>query len=401
MAKQMELTSHVIVSQGLPIGFEKYRMQAWVENVNDFLRADGSEVSLFTCGNSKESFGSRGVNFLVSKRLKMLNDPFSPDIPFRILLGKKPSIAIIHGFQHLLTLTSLAICSMRRIPVLIIVHGLYPNTSKILALRDALLKLLLHVFRKNYLMIAVTHYDRQLLLEQWQLPSDRIRVARGFLYVNQKELQEIERMRTNVKRSNGEAPSRVTFLFMGRLDHDQKRVDHLIRLFHSFLIKSKAQNAELVIGGTGPLKTFLQGVVEKLKLQENVRIIGAVTEKEKWQNYLDSTALVLTSRFEGMPRVIFEAFAAGKTVVVPNVCGLKEVVRNGVNGYLYDSDEEFLDVLSSIARGDPRIFTMQETALKMTNQEFSIESGKQVMISIIKNARNLNVHTTTQEYSKA
>lgn len=86
MAKQMELTSHVIVSQGLPIGFEKYRMQAWVENVNDFLRADGSEVSLFTCGNSKESFGSRGVNFLVSKRLKMLNDPFSPDIPFRILL---------------------------------------------------------------------------------------------------------------------------------------------------------------------------------------------------------------------------------------------------------------------------------------------------------------------------
>ena len=44
--------------------------------------------------------------------------------------------------------------------------------------------------------------------------------------------------------------------------------------------------------------------------------------------------LVLTSLWEGLPRVIPEAFVSGKPVVATAVDGSKDIVRDGENGYL-------------------------------------------------------------------
>jgi glycosyltransferase involved in cell wall biosynthesis len=45
-------------------------------------------------------------------------------------------------------------------------------------------------------------------------------------------------------------------------------------------------------------------------------------------------ALLLTSIFEGLPRVVLQAFAAGKPVVATAVSGTPEAVTQGVNGFL-------------------------------------------------------------------
>ncbi|MDX1779532.1 MAG: glycosyltransferase, partial [Thermodesulfobacteriota bacterium] len=44
--------------------------------------------------------------------------------------------------------------------------------------------------------------------------------------------------------------------------------------------------------------------------------------------------LVLTSLWEGLPRVLPQAMASGVPVVATNVNGAPEAIRNGVNGYL-------------------------------------------------------------------
>ena len=51
--------------------------------------------------------------------------------------------------------------------------------------------------------------------------------------------------------------------------------------------------------------------------------------------FLDAaTVVTLTSRFEGLPRALVEALAAGVPVVAMAVDGVAEVVRDGVNGFL-------------------------------------------------------------------
>ena len=45
-------------------------------------------------------------------------------------------------------------------------------------------------------------------------------------------------------------------------------------------------------------------------------------------------ALVLPSRFEGMPLVVVEAMLCGRPCIVTDVGGNAELIRDGINGFL-------------------------------------------------------------------
>ncbi len=55
--------------------------------------------------------------------------------------------------------------------------------------------------------------------------------------------------------------------------------------------------------------------------------------------YDAATVVTLTSRFEGLPRVLVEALAAGVPVVAMAVDGVNEVVRDRENGFLVPPDD--------------------------------------------------------------
>lgn len=55
--------------------------------------------------------------------------------------------------------------------------------------------------------------------------------------------------------------------------------------------------------------------------------------------YDAATVVTLTSRFEGLPRALVEALAAGVPVVAMAVDGVTEVVRDGANGFLVDEGD--------------------------------------------------------------
>jgi glycosyltransferase involved in cell wall biosynthesis len=70
-----------------------------------------------------------------------------------------------------------------------------------------------------------------------------------------------------------------------------------------------------------------------------------------------SDALVLASRFEGLPLVALEAMALGRPVVGTRVCGLEETVEDGVTGRLVAAEDAaalaaaMLDILERPAEG--------------------------------------------------
>jgi glycosyltransferase involved in cell wall biosynthesis len=97
-------------------------------------------------------------------------------------------------------------------------------------------------------------------------------------------------------------------------------------------------NAKLLILGDGPQRKELQELIEKYDLQENIDLVGYVTNPYKY--FARSNIFVLSSRVEGLPNVLVEAMMCGCTPVSTNCpTGPREVLSDGKFGYLVPVDD--------------------------------------------------------------
>src|SRR5262245_42832339 len=119
------------------------------------------------------------------------------------------------------------------------------------------------------------------------------------------------------------------FLFLGRMV-EAKGVRFLIELWQDPALKS----VQLVMAGQGPLADELRG----RKCPSNVTWIGHVegAEKKKW---LTSCRAVLfpSTWAEPLSTVAYEAYEAGKPIVVSERGGMKEIVFGGETGFILDA----------------------------------------------------------------
>lgn len=135
-----------------------------------------------------------------------------------------------------------------------------------------------------------------------------------------------------------------------------KGFEDLLRAYASFA-KQTPDSELLMIGGNiaqdiQPFQWEFSNAIDALGLNTKVRITGMVDNVEE---YLAASDLfVLPSYREGMPRALIEAMAMGLPCIATDIRGCREIVSDGVNGFLYPAGN--IDALIElIARcfGDP------------------------------------------------
>jgi len=99
-----------------------------------------------------------------------------------------------------------------------------------------------------------------------------------------------------------------------------------------FIIKEKIKNASFLLAGDGILRQDLENEIKKHGLEASFHLLGWRKDIPSLINASD--VLVLTSLWEGLPRVIPQAMAASVPVVVTRVNGSPEAVKEGENGFL-------------------------------------------------------------------
>ena len=128
--------------------------------------------------------------------------------------------------------------------------------------------------------------------------------------------------------------NKINLVTIGRLCY-QKGFDILIKYMRQ--IVDKNENIILYIIGDGPDKNKLLKLIAKLKLNNNVKLLGSQTNPFNIMNKMD--AFVLTSRFEGQGMVILEAKVLGLPIfITPNL----EKYNEGILG----SEDIVTDILN-------------------------------------------------------
>lgn len=84
--------------------------------------------------------------------------------------------------------------------------------------------------------------------------------------------------------------------------------------------------------GDGPEREHLEELVTRLELGSRVRLHGAIHEAARFMAAFD--LFVLSSRSEGTPMVVLEAFGSGTPVVATAVGGVPDLLEEGKAGWL-------------------------------------------------------------------
>jgi glycosyltransferase involved in cell wall biosynthesis len=125
-------------------------------------------------------------------------------------------------------------------------------------------------------------------------------------------------------------PEHPLLLYVGRLSAE-KEIDRIKPVLQAI------PGARLALVGDGPYRTEL----EKEFADTPTHFVGYLTGKDLAAAFASADAFVFPSRTETLGLVLLEAMAAGCPVIAANAGGIPDIVTDGVNGYLFDPQDEY------------------------------------------------------------
>lgn len=120
-------------------------------------------------------------------------------------------------------------------------------------------------------------------------------------------------------------------LFVGRMI-TQKGISYLIDAMP--LVLKAHPEAKLFLVGRGSLLEGLKSKVASMRLEKSVIFSGYMSEEMLKEAYGTCDLFVLPSVWEVLPIAVLEAMSSGKPIVCTDAGGDREMVRDGVNGFV-------------------------------------------------------------------
>ncbi len=127
---------------------------------------------------------------------------------------------------------------------------------------------------------------------------------------------------------------RFNLLYVGRLSRE-KNVELLLNACGMLLEEGAA--VRLTIVGEGREEKRLKTIVRDKGIRDFVDFVGFVSHEKLYDLLVFADVLVLPSVTEVFPNVLLEAMSVGVPVIASNVGAVGELVRNGIEGLLFDS----------------------------------------------------------------
>lgn len=152
--------------------------------------------------------------------------------------------------------------------------------------------------------------------------------------------------------------NKKVFLFVGRLVIF-KGLKYLLEAI------SKIENNEILflIAGDGELRKELEKKARDLMILNKVKFIGAVNYEDVPYLMSGTDYFIVPSVDEGFGRVVIEAQAMKLPVLSSCVGGIKDIIKDGENGFFFESENS-----DAIAKAVQKVLELQNSELEMIKE---------------------------------
>jgi glycosyltransferase involved in cell wall biosynthesis len=179
--------------------------------------------------------------------------------------------------------------------------------------------------RKTDLLITDSDYTRQIIFREYALPETCIQTIR----IGTSMTSKPEAANGDVVRQDWGISSGPLVTSLGRLV-DQKGHDVFLEAFA--LLRKKMPNVQAAVVGDGPLKDVLEKIASRPEMGGKAHVFPS---RNDLVNVLTTAnILVIASRSESMPLLLYDAMVMARPIVSTAVGGIPEVLEDGVTGIL-------------------------------------------------------------------
>ncbi len=220
-------------------------------------------------------------------------------------------------------------------------------------------------------VLFVNHEERRLAIDEGWLPAEKCSTVYNGIDVERYDPRATAEIRHEFRQRIGAGEDEVLILFSGRLDR-QKQPLILPEILRCLEARCPAERWRLVIAGEGPAAPELDRRLARRAPPGRYLRLG-------WcQDPLPATAgcdvSLLPSLWEGLPRVLLEASAAGLPIVSSDVKGNREVVTPET-GVLCPADDAagFAEALAGLFDRERRR-RLGEAARRRAAELFRVEA---------------------------
>jgi glycosyltransferase involved in cell wall biosynthesis len=208
-------------------------------------------------------------------------------------------------------------------------------------------------------------------LREYGVPEEKIRV----IYTGADAEGEFDP--ATVEAITSRPDERLQILFAARLV-EQK--DPLLMVEVAAALRDEGVAFRINVVGEGDLEDEVRRRIAELALEEEIVMHGPAPGLRGW--YPANDVLLLTSTFEGIPVVLFEAMAMGLPIVTPGLPAIREMLGAGEEGVVEprDSIADYVEPLARLARDREHLAArgaaMRQRALsQFTVQQMAAEHG--------------------------
>jgi glycosyltransferase involved in cell wall biosynthesis len=168
-----------------------------------------------------------------------------------------------------------------------------------------------------------------------------------------------------------------------KISKDKKIVGSISRLdwwkgYDLFLEVAKKitkinNNVLFLIAGDGPEKEKIINFIEKHNLSSKIIFLGFQKNIVEIINLCD-IVVNLSTQPEPFGRTIIEAMSCGKVVIATNLGGPKEIIENGIDGFLVEPKvDEICELVSQVLSDKTLYEKISLSAIKKVKEEFSLQ----------------------------